>query len=52
MVDKRLHYVGVISLSVFGGKFCIGLGTLRTDQCPLFLPPCDSENNLSVHVYS
>ena len=36
-VDKRQHYVGVASLSVFGGNFVLAnLSTLGPDQCPLF----------------
>ena len=36
-VNKRHHYVGVASLSVFGGNFVLhGQGTSGPDQCPLF----------------
>ena len=34
MVDKRPHYVGVSSLSVFGGNFI--LARVRLAQCLLF----------------
>ena len=36
-VVKRRHYVGVASLSVFGGNFVLAMqGTSGPDQCPLF----------------
>ena len=35
-VDKCPHYVGVASLSVFGGNFVLAKVHWGADQCPLF----------------
>ena len=37
MIDKSPHFVGVASLSIFGGNFVlVKVYTSGADQCPLF----------------